>query len=279
MKLLLLVLIYLMPAVSMAEEKSVLRYSYYDGKPVIDHQSYDLYLTENSSTEAPLFAFVHGGYWVEDDRRYGFGRNIAKVLTDRGFAVALIRYRLAPNHKHPTQINDITRAFNRLLKQQDNKYYNSNCIIAAGHSAGGHLVSLMALNPVYLKAYQLDANQLAAVVSFSGVYDLNDASGEVSDRIKKLYKKVFSSQPEQLKSASPLTHVRADAPPFLILSGSDDFPGFDFDAKAFHQALQKQGHVAVNYQQMPERNHFQMVDFNMRNFELSRLIENFANCH
>ena len=51
-------------------------------------QTLDLYLPEPSPRPPPLLVFIHGGFWVETDDDWGFGRGIANDLTPDGVAVA-----------------------------------------------------------------------------------------------------------------------------------------------------------------------------------------------
>jgi alpha-beta hydrolase superfamily lysophospholipase len=49
-----------------------------------------------------------------------------------------------------------------------------NNIFVAGHSAGGHLVALLALDPQYLQAEGVSPKSIKGVVAISGIYDLAD---------------------------------------------------------------------------------------------------------
>ncbi len=278
MRQFLLLLIILSANLILASKSLALTYSYSGQKKTDFTQSYDLFLPKDSDKKTPLLVFVHGGYWVENDIKYGFGNAIAKTLNTQGIAVALVRYRLAPKYLHPIQMLDVSTAFSRLIQQKDNKQYNSDCIIAVGHSAGGHLISLLALDKTYLNHFKLDPRHLAAVVSISGIYDLTIKADKISEQIVNLYESLFGSRLSQLKAASPLHYIASDAPYFLILSGENDYAGFSADAKQFHQALKFVGHLNADILQLENRDHFQMVDFSLNNFELSQLVKSKINC-
>jgi hypothetical protein len=79
-------------------------------------QSFDLYLPAKSNAKPPLLIFVHGGFWLLPDDEYRIGPSLAENLVKDGVAVALIRYRLAPSHRHPTQALDVAAAVARLTK-------------------------------------------------------------------------------------------------------------------------------------------------------------------
>src|SRR5581483_8347506 len=83
-------------------------------------------------------------------------------------------------------------------------------VYLAGHSAGGHLASLVALDRSYLKRQGLAAGALAGVISISGLYDLAP-SWPVSDNQTQAVQKTFGGDPKILRQASPITFVRAAA--------------------------------------------------------------------
>jgi acetyl esterase/lipase len=95
----------------------------------------------------------------------------------------------------------------------------------SGHSAGGHLASLLALDPKWLQRFKLPTSAIGAVVSLSGVYDLAHVT-------------VFGDDAART-SASPTHHVRRDAPPFLIEYCQWDYPGLPAQARRMDADLRK----------------------------------------
>src|SRR5262245_59074772 len=104
-----------------------------------------------------------------------------------------------------------------------------------GHSAGGHLVALLALDPSHLKAEGLSTARIRGVIGISGPYFL--APGLFSD--------VFGEAGEPRNNAFPLTHVGKHSgekvPPFLLLYADDDYVGLPAAAKALQVALEMNG--------------------------------------
>jgi acetyl esterase/lipase len=201
----------------------------------------------------PVVFFVHGGGWMllSKDKVlgvYGYG-NMAEALAARGVVVVLPNYRLSPKAKHPDHIKDIARAF--AWTHQHAKEYGGlpDQIFACGHSAGGHLVSLLATDETYLKAEGLSAKEIKGVVSISGVYKVDDFDCKLSMKAGWLdfnaevhpFASVFGDDPETQKQASPLTHVRAGLPPFQLLYGGLDFPPIQKTTKRFAAALKEKG--------------------------------------
>ena len=122
------------------------------------------------SADAPLFVFIHGGYWRSRDKsEFAW---IAPPFLQNGVAVALTNYGLAP----ATSVEDIVRqqlkALRWLYKNAERLRFSPDRIVVAGHSAGGHLVAMLmaALWPQFDSA--LPANLVKAGLAISGLYDL-----------------------------------------------------------------------------------------------------------
>lgn len=205
-------------------------------------QSLDLYLPAPSANKAPLLIFVHGGFWLLTDDQYQIGAKVADALVKQGIAVALLRYRLASDAPHPAQAGDVAAGVALLLRDAQRYNLDAKRIFLAGHSAGGHLAALVALDGSYLGKHGADAKALAGVISFSGMYDLLP-SWTISENQRSAMEKAFGREPARLRQISPLTHVRGAAPPFLVFTAQDDFPGFMQDAKRFTDALNGAGQM------------------------------------
>ena len=240
-------------------------------------QSLDLYLPPRTNSKPPLVVFIHGGFWMLSDDDYRIGPAIADVLLTRNLAVALVRYRLAPKHRHPAQARDVAAAVAHLVREADKYGYDPKKIFLAGHSAGAHLAALVALDSSYLTAQRTNPKSLAGVIAISGLYDLSRKTG-ISETQKRATGQAFGNDPATLKAASPITHVRENAPSFLILAASSDFPGFLVDARKFATALRVAGHRNVEQYVIPERDHFSMVQLADKYNEVRSLLLAFSRC-
>ena len=102
----------------------------------------DAYLPVGSKLR-PSVLVIHGGGW-----RFGSKRQLAKYasgLAGRGFNAFAINYRLAPQHKHPAQIEDCRDAV-RWIKKNSGRYGGDpDRIGALGYSAGAHLACMLAV--------------------------------------------------------------------------------------------------------------------------------------
>ena len=92
----------------------------------------------------PGILYFHGGGWVlggpetHDDI-------CAEMAAGADCAVALVDYRLAPEHPHPAQLEDSLKVWQWMKKQGAAHNIDPNNILAAGDSAGGQMSVGLAL--------------------------------------------------------------------------------------------------------------------------------------
>ena len=167
----------------------------------------------------PTAILVHGGGWVAGDKQQ-YITYIFQPLTDAGFAWFSINYRLAPQYKFPNDAEDVERAI-RFIKTNAAKYkVDPQRIALIGESAGGHLVS-------YVGARNQPESRVAAVVSMYGIHDFISACVEwkpVPTEILQLFgiSEVDAEAAPALVKASPVTYIKRDMPPFLLMHGTKD---------------------------------------------------------
>jgi acetyl esterase/lipase len=163
----------------------------------------DIYYPKNVKNFATIIWF-HGGNIT------GGAKEIPQALMDKGFAVIGVGYRLSPKVKAPTYIEDAAAAVAWAFKNIANYGGNNKLIFVSGHSAGGYLGSMVTLDKHYLAKYNIDANAIAGLIPFSGQ--------AITHFTVRQEMGIKNTQPIIDKYA-PLYHVRADAPPMLIISG------------------------------------------------------------
>jgi acetyl esterase/lipase len=198
----------------------------------------DLYLPKGQK-DFPVLLFIHGGGWRNGSKN-GFAKQ-GQLLARNGVGVVAANYRLSPKVKHPGHIMDVARAF-AWTHQHIAKYGGRpDQLFVSGHSAGGHLAALLATDDRYLKAEKLARKDVKGVIPISGVFRVGGG------RLGEVFGDADSS-----REASPLTHVRADLPPFLVLYAEKEPLGKQ--AEEFGRALEK-GKCAVKVVSAPDRDH------------------------
>lgn len=189
----------------------------------------DVHYPQNLTSPAPLVVYIHGGGWVGGDKAGGIGRDFAPLLLERGYVIAAINYRLSPSYQFPAHIQDVQCAIRHLRSNAERYDIDPERIAALGGSAGGHLAALLGTAdeeagwPLgdYLEPYAGVSSRVQAVVDFFGPTDLVQISSGRSNVEGHIFGAVDLNDPKLLLY-SPLTHVSADDPPFLILHGDKD---------------------------------------------------------
>lgn len=110
----------------------------------------------------PTIVWFHGG-GLE-----GGNKHIPRELMNRGFAVVAVNYRLSPKAKNPAYIEDAAAAVAWTFNHIEEYGGNKDKIFVSGHSAGGYLSLILAMDKKYLEAYGADADKVAAYLPVSG---------------------------------------------------------------------------------------------------------------
>lgn len=227
---------------------------------------------------APVAVYVHGGSWSGGSKSEPHGMVDVPELLSRGYVVASVDYRLAPQHKFPAQIEDVKCAIRFLRAHAARFHLDPNRIGAWGHSAGGHLVSLLGTTTPEAGfegtgGYLDQSSRVQAVVDLSGRADLRGMPAEKAMAVFG----VTDGLVHLLEHASPITFVSKDDPPFLILHGENDTIVPVEASQAFYERLRAAG-VPARLVVVKNADHtFQSGEAltNPTRVELSKLIADF----
>lgn len=119
---------------------------------------------------APLFVFMHGGYWRALNKS-DFSW-IAPALVAQGAAVAIVDYGLAPANPIEEIVRQMLRAHAWLYRHAEQLDFNGDHIVTSGHSAGGHLTAMMMAARWPQWSAGLPADLIKGGLAISGLYDL-----------------------------------------------------------------------------------------------------------
>jgi acetyl esterase/lipase len=184
----------------------------------------DFYLPESGPTPRPLVICIHGGGWAGGDKK-GYAW-LGEALARQGFAAVSITYRFAPAWHAPAQVDDVQRAVRWLRKNAAQYGLDPERFGAIGGSAGGHLASYLALtdtrdnSDAALAAY---SSRVQCVVDCYGPVDLVGMMRSASAPIVQGFiGKPLEGNEEDYRKASPVSYVKKNPPPFLIVHGTKD---------------------------------------------------------
>ncbi len=163
----------------------------------------DIYYPENIKGFATVVWF-HGGGLT------GGSKEIPEALKQKGICVIGVNYRLSPKVNAPKYIEDAAAAVAWVFRNIGQFGGDSSLIFVSGHSAGGYLTLMVGLDKKWLNADGIDANRIAGLIPFSGQ--------TITHFTVRKERGIPETQPV-IDEYAPLFHVRADAPPLLLITG------------------------------------------------------------
>ncbi|MGK5683671.1 alpha/beta hydrolase fold domain-containing protein [Actinoplanes sp. URMC 104] len=212
-------------AVAGADGVRVLHGVPYASQPGVRPLELDLYLPPGTSAPPPVVVFLHGGGWRVGSRHSAGPAFRAAVpspferVAASGVAVASIDYRLSGEAHWPAQRDDAEAAVRWLRTRAGELGVDGARIAAWGESAGGQLAAILGLT----------GDRIATVVAWYPPTDLVALPGDAGadpaapdSREAQLLGAPVSAVPDLAADASPVSHVHAGAPPFLLLHGRHD---------------------------------------------------------
>ena len=163
----------------------------------------DLYYPDGK-TDFTTIVWFHGGGIT------GGEKFIPEEWKNKGLAVVAVNYRLSPKVKCPAYIEDAAAAVAWVFNHIEEYGGAVDEIVVSGHSAGGYLTSMVGLDKRYLDKFEIDANQIAALVPFSG--------HTITHFTIRSERGIPGTRPI-VDEYAPLFHVRNDAPPLFLITG------------------------------------------------------------
>jgi arylformamidase len=134
------------------------------------NETLDIFPSDTADEKAPVVVFIHGGYWRSLDKAdHSF---VAPTFTAQGAHVVVPNYALCP----AVTVSDISLQMVKALAWVWRNIHrfggDPRRITLVGHSAGGHLATMLLTChwPVY--ASDLPAHWVTKALSISGLYEL-----------------------------------------------------------------------------------------------------------
>ncbi len=180
-------------------------------------QRMDVYLPQQAAEGAPVIFMVHGGAWrLGDKGAQAVVENKVARWVAKGFIFISVNYRLLPTTAPLDQAQDIASALATAQAKAASWGANPAKLILMGHSAGAHLVALLAASPAM--ALNLGAQ------AWLGTVLLDSAALDVVQLMKarhaSLYDRAFGSDPDYWQAASPWHALSVNATPLLAVCSS-----------------------------------------------------------
>lgn len=210
------------------------------------HETLDIFPAD--APNAPVFVFIHGGYWRSLSSKEFSG--VALGLQPLGITTVVVNYALAPR----VSIDEITRQCRAAVAWtlRNIQHYGGNAkrVAVGGHSAGGHL-SAMCLQTRWAEDYGLPQDPLVAGLLFSGLYDITPL------RYSYLQPQIQLDD-GIIQRNSPAFMVRPSATPIWITWGSKESDEFARQANTFDAAWKAAGNRS-ELRPIADADHFTVI--------------------
>jgi arylformamidase len=223
-------------------------------------QSLDIYAPlDAKDAQLPVVVFMHGGGWRAADKRdpLGVHANICTALARRGLLAVNVNYRLSPRVRHPSHALDAAHALVWVRENIQSFGGDAGNIFASGHSSGAHLAALVTLDERYLREAGASAAFIKGVIGISGIYNIAHFAGRNRMAARLMARPAFGLDQKAWADASPVSHARKLAPPFLMINAETD-ERLEDEAEEL-AALLNQAGTSAGTLIIPGTNHFTIL--------------------
>ncbi|ORU90688.1 MAG: hypothetical protein A6F71_06950 [Cycloclasticus sp. symbiont of Poecilosclerida sp. M] len=174
-------------------------------------QTLDIHVPSTLRESTPVIIFIYGGRWQSGTKEeYQF---VGQALAKRGIMTVVPDYRLFPEVEFPEFISDTAKVTQWTLNNIEQYGGDPSQVHLMGHSAGAHIVAMLATNKTYLTEHAASLEQIKGVIGLSGGYDFKITDPD----IKQVFRKA-----KDYPSTQPISFVDGSEPPLLLLHGKKD---------------------------------------------------------
>lgn len=197
-------------------------------------------------SDAPVIVWFHGGGLT------GGSKEIPEPLLTGDVVVVGVGYRMYPHVTIREILDDAAAAVSWVLDSIAGFGGSTDKVYLSGHSAGGYLIDMLGLDKKLLAKYGKDADKLAGLIP---------CSGQVITHFE--IRRTMGMSPLQplIDDTAPISHVRKDCPPILLISGDreKELYGRYEETAYFWRLLKLAGHPDVTFYELDGYDHGNML--------------------
>lgn len=214
-----------------------------------------VYGRRDRSESAPGIVMVHGGGWIVGNPEAHLWQ--AAELAARGYAVAVVTYRLSGEAKWPAALQDVKCAVRWFRASASEFGLDPDRIGIYGSSAGGHLAAMTALTPGLFEGEGGHAASSSAVQAACLAYPITDFNHPATTQFARDLSDEFlgTPTPDLRRVASPVTYVHEGAVPIVTVCGELDDLTPPAEMRDFHAALAAVGARNHEFVVLPGETH------------------------
>ncbi|WP_259263961.1 alpha/beta hydrolase [Aquiflexum gelatinilyticum] len=197
----------------------------------------NVFAPKKADGSSPVLLFIHGGSWNSGNKDiYNF---LGSRLARKGIVSVIIDYPLSPDY----QVHDMAKASARAVSwtAQNIKTYGGSPdkIYVSGHSAGGHLASLISVRDEYFDTLGVENPIKGTVLIDAAGLDMYWFLKEMNYAPGSEYLQAFTDDPQVWKDTSPIYYLDEKDPQMLILMGGKTLPGIEKTTERFLEEYKK----------------------------------------
>jgi len=171
----------------------------------------DVYRPPDADGHSPVVVFYYGGSWTFGARwQYAF---LGKALARRGVVVVIPDYRLYPEVRWPSFLEDCARAAAWAKAHAADYGGDPKQMFLMGHSAGAYNALMLAEDPRWLRGAGMDPSDLRGVIGLAGPY-------EFPQRRPRGLRPIF--EPGAADRIEPIDYADGRGPPLLLATDDHD---------------------------------------------------------
>lgn len=186
--------------------------------------------------------------WFHGGGLTGGSKDVLPLLQERGIATVAVNYRLSPRAEAPAYIDDAAAAVAWVFEHIAEYGGDPQQVYVGGHSAGGYLALMIALDKSYMARYGADADRVKAYYP---------VSGQTATHYQIRAERGLPMDIPLVDGYAPLNHIRKDTAPILLFVGQSELEMACRTAENYYlyEALRSAGNQTVEYYSFPGSNH------------------------
>lgn len=179
--------------------------------------------------KAPVIVFFYGGSWKGGQKSYY--PFIGEAFTSRGFVVIIPDYRVYPDARFPTFIEDGARVL-RWVRDNIERYGGDpQSILLVGHSAGAHIASMLLADKQYLRQQGMEWSAIRGFVGLAGPYAFDPLA----------YRSIQPIFAAASRPTMPYELIDGSEPPMLLVHGADDRTVYPVNSRSLAERSRRLG--------------------------------------
>ncbi len=204
------------------------------------HQ-YFLYYEPLNILSDKVIVWVHGGGWnAGTPKLFDF---VGQCVAKNGYRFISLGYRLSPNNKYPSQIEDVCAGYQAAAAFLNRKGIDTSKAVVSGPSAGAHLSAILCYSKKIQKEYGVDVSNIIGFIGVGGPYSF---SGKQSLAVRILLNQLFEEGYDRTQGEPCFLMEKSPVPMLLIQSRHDGLIDYSC-AVQFYEKAKRLGNACELY--------------------------------